>query len=175
MRKIQFCAGSRTMAGWECHDMDMDIRKPLPIPSETVGRIHVEHGLEHVSHQEAWKFLEECHRILCSGGLIRIAIPDITKMWMLMECGLGKCYVKAASDGHTKESAIKASVFNHGHQASWNTPLLEVFLACVGFHDIKNFEVGESDDIHFVGIEQHGTVVGDDVNCIETSVVQAAK
>ncbi len=168
--KIQFCSGGMNLTGWNNHDRDVDITKPLPFENESAAYIFCEHGIEHQTHQQAWKFLEECYRILKPEGTIRLAIPDICRMWVSMT----QEYADKAGDG-TAKGAIRSAIFNHGHQAAWNITLLSIFLEAVGFKRVRTVQVGESSDPVLRGIEQHGKTVGPEINKVETSVVEATK
>lgn len=53
--------------------------KGLPISSGSVDVIYSSHMLEHLDQEEAVSFLNEAKRVLRSGGIIRLAIPDIRK------------------------------------------------------------------------------------------------
>lgn len=174
-RKCMFGAGGLTLPGWECYDTNVDIRIKLPFPDRCASHIHAEHVIEHVTHRQAWNFLSECYRVLDEGGRIRVAIPDIESMWIKMTQGRGDEYMKAASKEGTPEGAIKAAIFNHGHQAAWTGFLLYVFVQAVGFSKPTFYTVGESDDPALRNLEQHGKVVGERVNETETTVLEAAK
>jgi len=54
-----------------------DIKKHFNIPNNTVDVIYISHTLEHLESWEARFFLQECHRILKIGGIIRIVVPDL--------------------------------------------------------------------------------------------------
>lgn len=175
MKKLQFGAAGRKMDGWECHDMDMDIRQPLPFEDGSVTYIHAEHLLEHVTHQEAWKFLSECHRILGPQGKIRLAIPDIVRMWNMHISGEAIDYLQKASDERTIQGAIRNAVFCHGHQVWWSGYLLHVVLGAIGFQEIHYCEINQSQDEVLRNLEQHGRVVGEHINFVETTVIEATK
>lgn len=57
-----------------------DIRKPTVKPTGAVTAIITEHLLDYLDIVEAEEFLNECWRILMIGGIIRIAVPDKTKL-----------------------------------------------------------------------------------------------
>ena len=54
-----------------------DSTKPFPVKDGFVNLIFSSHMLEHLSSAEAVAFLKECYRMLCDGGVIRIAVPDV--------------------------------------------------------------------------------------------------
>ena len=53
-----------------------DLRKPLPLPDNSVSRIITEDFVEHIRPEEIGRLLVECHRLLKPGGHLRIACPD---------------------------------------------------------------------------------------------------
>lgn len=177
MRKIQLCSGGLAIPGWESFDMDMDIRKPLRFPNESAQFIHCEHGIEHITHQEAWNFLHECKRVLVRGGTLRLAFPDICKMREMFSIGGSPAdnYRMIASTEGTREGAIKAAIFNHGHQAAWCTELMVTFLDCAGFAAVSFHLPMESSNRELVEIEQHWKSVGHEINDFETTVIEAIK
>ncbi len=150
--------------------MIVDISKPLPYPDGCASHCFSEHTIEHISHQQAWNFLTEIHRILQPKGVVRICIPDITRMWS----EITPEYRKVASKEGTSQAAIRAAVFDHGHSAAWNKELLATFLQAIGFQTIyENY--GESTDPVLRGIDGHGKVCGEAIARTETSVVEGVK
>jgi hypothetical protein len=51
--------------------------KGLPLKSGSVEVLYSSHMFEHLDPEEAKLFLKEARRILCPGGIIRLAVPDI--------------------------------------------------------------------------------------------------
>ncbi len=58
-------------------DLNWDLRKPLPFPENSVDFIFNEHFMEHLSVEEGQKSVRDCLRVLKSGGVLRIATPDL--------------------------------------------------------------------------------------------------
>jgi predicted SAM-dependent methyltransferase len=54
-----------------------DIRKPLPFETGHVDVCYASHVLEHLSRPNARNLLRECYRVLRSGGVARLAVPDL--------------------------------------------------------------------------------------------------
>ena len=169
-RKFMFGAGAYKRAGWECYDSEIDIRLSLPFQNGCASHIHAEHVIEHVAHQQAWAFLKECHRMLEFQGRIRIAIPDLNKIW-----NAGELYWGKVSKSGSASEAVRAAIFNHGHRAAWNVQLLGCFLVAVGFKSTEICSVGHSNDPEMVNLEQHGKTVGEAINAAETSIVEGTK
>jgi len=127
--------------------------------------------------QEAWGFLNECRRVLMNGGTLRIAFPDVSKMTELFQLGgeSALAYMKAASKDGTEVGAVKAAIFNHGHQAAWCAELMTVFLRYAGFASIMYCVPTGSGNPDLQDIEQHWKSVGHEINDFETSVIEAIK
>lgn len=51
--------------------------KRIPHDSGTVDAIYSSHMIEHLVRDDAWAFLLECHRVLRSGGRLRLVVPDL--------------------------------------------------------------------------------------------------
>lgn len=62
-------------------DLFWDLRKQLPLPSESVSKIYSSHFFEHLSFQETQKLLDECRRILIPGGVISVCVPN-ARLWI---------------------------------------------------------------------------------------------
>jgi predicted SAM-dependent methyltransferase len=56
--------------------------KRLPLPSASVDVLYSSHMIEHLDRAEATLFLKEARRVLRSGGIIRLVVPDLRKQVM---------------------------------------------------------------------------------------------
>src|SRR5262245_57859715 len=54
-----------------------DLRRGIPFGSETFSVVYSSHFLEHLEQNAAKRLLEECHRVLHPGGIVRIVVPDL--------------------------------------------------------------------------------------------------
>lgn len=54
-----------------------DLTKPFPWPTGSARAIYSSHMLEHLDRAQAHDFLNECFRVLASGGVIRLVLPDL--------------------------------------------------------------------------------------------------
>ena len=54
-----------------------DASKHLPLPDNSVDILYSSHMLEHLARQKAQSFLREAKRVIKSGGIIRIVVPDL--------------------------------------------------------------------------------------------------
>ena len=60
-------------------DIYWDLRNELPFPNKSISKIYSSHFFEHLSFKEAHSFLEDCFRVMVSGGTISICVPDARK------------------------------------------------------------------------------------------------
>lgn len=157
MRKVQFGSGGNIIAGWENYDQDIDISKKLPFADKIVDLIFAEHVVEHITSCDAYRFLEECYRILKPGGEINIIVPDPTKI----EKDQTEAYNQFNISRGWGENPIRSIFVNHGHYSAWTIPLLETAIRGVGFK-INN------ESSSFNGCSGHGKSIGEDFNRIES-------
>jgi SAM-dependent methyltransferase len=52
----------------------------LPLPNATVEVVYSSHMFEHLDRSEADAFLREVKRVLVSGGILRLAVPDLGRL-----------------------------------------------------------------------------------------------
>lgn len=52
----------------------------LPAASESADVVYASHMLEHLDRKEAERFLSEAYRVLISGGILRLVVPDLRKL-----------------------------------------------------------------------------------------------
>lgn len=57
--------------------LPVDINNGLPFTADSISVCYSSHLLEHLHKEEARYFLAECMRVLKSGGVIRLVVPDL--------------------------------------------------------------------------------------------------
>jgi SAM-dependent methyltransferase len=57
--------------------LEHDAREPFPFEDEVFQWIISEHFIEHITPNQAVRWLKECRRMLKPGGIIRISTPDL--------------------------------------------------------------------------------------------------
>lgn len=167
MLKVEFGSGAHKLEGWINHDIEVDIRKPLPYEDNSVDYILAEHVLEHVYPSEGYSFLKECHRILKIDGVVRILVPAIDR---LLHCWTPE-YGIAVMEGHrvgngSKQSSVEGLIFGHEHQTIYTEDLLNNMLKLVGFivirSNVNNSEYKELNHVDMCGdnwVKQCETIV----------------
>lgn len=178
MRNIQFGAGGLNLPPpWENYDRDVDCSQPLPrdrFPDGCAAIVYSEMMLEHITPQQAWGFLDECHRILLPGGLIRVVIPDFSLTWRLKDQDYARVNGGVTGAKTWKEHA-RSILFCHGHQGLWNSELLRDVMAAIGFLSLRIHRAGESDRPELRNLEQHWHSVGKACAYSESGCVDGVK
>jgi predicted SAM-dependent methyltransferase len=54
-----------------------NLSKGIPLETESVDFLYSSHILEHFTKSSALELLKECHRVLRSGAIIRVVVPDL--------------------------------------------------------------------------------------------------
>src|ERR1041384_7804425 len=84
---VNLGCGYRPMKGWINVDhargpevqVVWDVTADLPFPDSSCSAIFSEHLIEHVGKDDAQHLLNECHRMLQPGGVLRLSTPDAEK------------------------------------------------------------------------------------------------
>ena len=87
MTKLNFGCGSRIAKGWiniDFHPASPEVQQVnllsrLPFPDNYFDVVYSSHTLEHFSRDVGERILRECFRVMKSGGIIRIVVPDLEK------------------------------------------------------------------------------------------------
>ena len=67
---------------------EYDIRSDdIPYGDGKVDCIYCSHVIEHIEDQFDERMMRECHRVLKSGGILRIACPDAEFLWNMAKNG----------------------------------------------------------------------------------------
>jgi len=81
--KLNIGSGAAKINNWINIDMGLgadlvlDVRRGLPFKNNSINIIYSEHFVEHLSLEEGTSFVRECFRCLKTGGVMRIATPDL--------------------------------------------------------------------------------------------------
>jgi SAM-dependent methyltransferase len=147
---------------WPTYILTLDIRNPLPFPSNSVDYIYTSHTLEHVEHYESKQILQECYRILKPQGIIRIVLPDLEKMMKEylsspnINTFLNRFYGYERSTQTKKDNPLLKRLKHSPHQWMYTFPSLQELLQSIHFKDIKEltYATGECVDIKLLDKEE---------------------
>jgi predicted SAM-dependent methyltransferase len=87
-RMLNVGCGDRFHSDWVNLDMNAaspevriaDLRRGIPFPPGAFEVVYHSHVLEHLPRPKAPDMIAECHRVLKSGGLIRVVVPDLESL-----------------------------------------------------------------------------------------------
>ena len=88
MRALNVGCGARFHSAWENVDLVpadptvklCDLRIGIPYEDGSFDAVYHSHVLEHFAKQEAPRLVRECFRVLKTGGVIRVAVPDLERI-----------------------------------------------------------------------------------------------
>jgi predicted SAM-dependent methyltransferase len=163
----------------------LDATRRFPFPSDSIDYLHTEHMIEHVPLPAAQFVLNECHRTLKPGGILRIATPDVMKLARLLtepEAPDVSAYAdwalgKFPPPLEERTPTTPCMVFNNyvrswGHKFIYDEATLAVLLKRAGFVSVHQCEVNRSDDQNLADQEMRQLAIGDAANAFETLVVK---
>jgi predicted SAM-dependent methyltransferase len=118
MKYVNLGCGNRYHKDWINFDfisgtLDVkqhDLTRGIPLENNSTDVVYHSHVLEHFNKEGGKFFLSECFRVLKSGGVLRIAVPDleqITKSYL-------ECLEKAKSES------------NEAHHANYQWSVIEL-------------------------------------------------
>jgi len=133
----------------------------MPFKANTFDFIFCEHLIEHLTKESGLKFLKECHRILKTGGVIRITAPDLEKIIDLYYDR--NKYVKRQKliEMYGKGAQLQPCelfndyMHNWGHKFIYDKNLIALTLANIGFTDITFCDYKKSSYLELSGLERH--------------------
>jgi predicted SAM-dependent methyltransferase len=157
--------------------------KYFRFPIHAFDFVFCEHFIEHIDRAEGQFCMQQVYRCLKSGGVVRIATPNLAKYVGLFRENLeedeqrhlklfqAKFNLKAISAC----IALNHLVYNWGHKFLYTCDELLAMLQAAGFTKMEAAKVGESKRQALHGLEQHQKFYGDEMNQFETMVVEAVK
>ena len=165
--KVNVGAGTVPMPGWINTDvlwrseMYLDLTRPWPVPAGSIDRIYGDNVIEHFLLENARDVLRYCYQALRPGGAIRLATPDLerTARAYLHDLELTSAHLdrhrRAGYPAEHPADMLRVTYAYHGHHEGYifDWDALSAELARAGFTDVRRFEVGQSDDPEFKGLE----------------------
>jgi len=116
-----------------------DITRGVPYKDNEVSFIVTNHMLEHITRDEGKKFLQECHRVLKPGGMLRISVPSTLKITSEYIAGAIRDY-KYMNVGVEQAHDDAEAYYNlllAGHKTIYDSDSLCSILKEVGFKNVE--------------------------------------
>lgn len=142
-----------------------DVVKGLPVASDSCAGVFASHVLEHLSLKDFHKALEETRRILRSGGMFRLVVPDLYHLCRRYveryETGVPNANDAFMRDSYLGQTSrprgplglLKACLGNSAHLWMWDEPSLSSALEEHGFGSVRRAEFGDCRDPAFRAVE----------------------
>lgn len=143
--------GNAKVIGWNCTTR-------FPIKSATIKFIYNEHFLEHITIGQGRDFLEECYRILQSGGVLRISTPNLRKIvdeYLLGWASEWRNIPYSANTGakYTPCRMVNDAMRLWGHEFVYDYEELTTLLKNIGFSKVSSVAWQESTYEDLKGLE----------------------
>jgi predicted SAM-dependent methyltransferase len=148
--RLHLGAGTHRPPGWVnvdvlgmSPDLHWDLRRRLPFPDGSAEAVFLEHVLEHYPLAAGLDLLEECHRVLAPGGIVRVGVPDFGR-YLESYAGDGAFVERLRPGRPTRLVAVGEVALGHGHRSVWDAETLELVLTEAGFSDVRRRGFGDS-------------------------------
>ena len=135
VRFIKFCQEKRI--GFA------DVTRRIPAEDSSVDAIYSSHMLEHLSHDQADMFLEECVRVLRPGGILRLSVPDLKKLTMDYINDedavrfITRLQLRPSCNGRKRSRLVTVFIGDRGHKWMYDGASLSALLSRAGFVDTQ--------------------------------------
>jgi predicted SAM-dependent methyltransferase len=127
-----------------------DGKKHIPLPSNSAECIYTSHMLEHLSKEESISFLNEALRVLETGGILRIAVPDLKlAVNFYLQTQDADAFMERIFIAPPPINTLKQKIFlffsgYRQHQWMYDDKSLSKLLKKVGFRQVFICKAGET-------------------------------
>ncbi len=193
VKKLNIGCGTNILEGWLNSDLKpvsrsvipLNACKRFPFSDASFDFVFAEHMIEHVTYTQGLFFLQECRRVLVSGGTLRLATPDLDFLIALFTAELSEIQVRYLRNFVSRYWSQSPYVFENpgfvanaffqkwGHRFIYNHAILEHSLRQSGFSTLRRCLPGESTEVTLCNIEGHHRLISEDFNNLETMVIEA--
>ncbi|MFZ0749564.1 MAG: methyltransferase domain-containing protein [Pyrinomonadaceae bacterium] len=161
--------GANILDGWANLDLQgngsvigFDLTNRLPIDSNTIELIYSEHFIEHLTLNQTTALLAECHRVLQSGGIIRLSTPSLKKIIDEYLVGRTSEWLDVDWTPGTPCQMVNEGLRLWGHQFVFDADELRRTLEDAGFRRVIETTWRESATPALRGLESrpfHGEII----------------
>jgi predicted SAM-dependent methyltransferase len=124
---VNLGGGANVFDRWLTADVDaradvyVDLAKSLPFEDDSVDAIYLEEVIEHLPRKLAPGLIQECHRCLKDGGVLRLTTPDLD------------AYASTFDGTEQRADAINSIFYEHEHRHIYARTQLRRLLESGGF------------------------------------------
>ena len=146
MKKLHLGCGNKHINGFinidardlPSVDLVEDVKTLKSFDNNSIDLIYASHILEHITRVEYTDVLTKWYNLLKSGGILRIAVPDIEKVFQHYQNNGDLRQLRGFLWGGQSHG------FNY-HYCGWDFKTLEEDLLKIGFSEIKRYEWRETE------------------------------
>jgi predicted SAM-dependent methyltransferase len=99
-----------------------DLGKGIPLQDGVCDMVYHSHVLEHIRRPEVPRFMQECRRVLKSGGILRVVVPDLEQI-----CRLYLKFLEKALEGDEQSAAnhewMVTEMYDQTVREEWPSPM----------------------------------------------------
>jgi SAM-dependent methyltransferase len=153
--RVGLIAEHHYKANWS-NVLKKDVSRGLPYGDQSVAKIYSSHFIEHIPKEKGFRFLQECHRVLKTGGVMRLVVPDLLFHAQLYVENTKELIERSLLPGDRSvhdnflETIYGAYLNNKRYGARhcymYDLPTLVSLLRKVGFRAIKKYSYKKGDD-----------------------------
>jgi hypothetical protein len=140
----------------------LDATKPWPLRAASVEYVFSDNVIEHLTLQAGRQMLQEAHRCMRAGGVIRTVTPDLrahVDMYLqggsVLDNDVANHYRDIGLDVEYPIDLVRIPVAAFGHHAGYihDFDTLAAELHRAGFHNVVRCELGESEHEPLRGLD----------------------
>jgi SAM-dependent methyltransferase len=155
MTRLNVGCGAYHLTGYANLDADPDVPADVHADALTylsdcadgsLDEVYAGHFLEHLTPDEARRFLAECHRCLVPGGALAIVVPDMREVARRYVEGLRDAVYIGDRWWDVADLDAVCAVFLYSpiqetpHRWAWDVRTLARALAAAGFGDLREID-----------------------------------
>jgi hypothetical protein len=115
-------------------DLAWDLTEPLPFSDGVAEAVFHEHVLGLLDLRQGLALLDECHRVLGVGGVVRIGVPDPSPERSSIDEG----------ENIPRLLAVQEIFYYPGNRAMYDAETLALALRAAGFEEVEQRPFGDS-------------------------------
>lgn len=159
-KKLHVGCGDSRLEGWvnvdlapyPAVDVVQDVTKALPFSD--CSYIFAEHFIEHLSLDDAGRFLALCRSALSASGVVRLTTPNLDWVWSTQ--------YHPTTWGDSQEAVgdclrLNRSFYGWGHRFLYNWQALDLILRAAGFAQVVPCQRNHSTHSALRDLERHET------------------
>jgi predicted SAM-dependent methyltransferase len=147
VKRLNWGCGGWTPAGWinsdikqgRGIDISADIRQGLPLEDESIDYVVSIHALPEMPYTELVPALQELRRVLKSGGVLRLALPDLLKGVRAYERGDRDYFLVPDEDVKSLGAKLIVQLIWYGYSRTlFTAEFIEEMLLKAGFERVDH-------------------------------------